>query len=221
MLTRFLLVELINAAEGVERAHIQARAYAVAAQRAADDHFREHPDLLALTEPGYNRGWDSDDVTGVWYELINMIVWARAVDDRVQRPGRRGDPLQGLLPALAPGPLYDKVQHALGQLREGAAGEARILANYSVHCGIFPTPGTPNGLAIDGQLSYIMADPPTTAVDHWYELTFAESRDALVFAEQLMVQIVEFINSVLDAFAAAVPERIATTLPPTPSDPGR
>lgn len=52
-----------------------------------------------------------------------------------------------------------------------------------------------------------MPDPISSAVDHWYEFTFRDGRDALAFVGELLRQVAAFVDQVLDAFSVAVPIR--------------
>ena len=90
-----------------------------------------HPELYANVGAPHRHGWADETVTAFWYELINMIIWTRSLDDRIRRSGVRGDRDQGLLPSLAPSGLRDPVSGAYGQLVSGHLAEVRHLANWT------------------------------------------------------------------------------------------
>lgn len=94
-----LLTELLNAVEGVERSLQAMQTAAVAAQAKADDYTAQFSPRDP--EPVHGSHLSDPVVADVWDKFINMIVWARAVEGRVQRRGEGGDPGRGLRPALA------------------------------------------------------------------------------------------------------------------------
>ena len=71
-----------------------------------------------------------------WYTLEELLVWARILDDRLQRKPldrRKRYPDQGLIPALADGPRRDAVMHARRRLLDEGVREARYLAGLNLH----------------------------------------------------------------------------------------
>jgi hypothetical protein len=85
-----LLTELLNAVEGVERSLQAMQTAAVAAQAKADDYTAQFSPRDP--EPVHGSHLSDPVVADVWDKFINMIVWARAVEGRVQRRGEGGDP---------------------------------------------------------------------------------------------------------------------------------
>jgi hypothetical protein len=144
-----LLTELLNAVEGVERSLQAMQTAAVAAQAKADDYTAQFSPRDP--EPVHGSHLSDPVVADVWDKFINMIVWARAVEGRVQRRGEGGDPGRGLLPALARGPLRDQIGRALGHLRLGHLPNVGLLANHSVHGGTRASVTPRSGLDASGE----------------------------------------------------------------------
>jgi hypothetical protein len=212
MLSEHLLLELLNAAEGVERSVEGMRANAAEANSVVAEYFASHPDRNLAD--GVDRHWASPVVVNVWFEFVHLLIWTRALQDRTSRRGLGGDPQQGLIPAIAPGTLKDAVEVAFAAFQGGHAGEARLWTNYGVHAGLIPNPGTPTSrITRDGTLRFILPGPVTSPIDHWQELDFSQERDAMAFANELFEEVITFVDQVLDAFSAAVPERFRPRQP--------
>jgi hypothetical protein len=204
MLVDHLLDEVLNAAEGIERSFDAMKLDARDAQSKASGYLASH-----RSDPLPERHhWTEPSTVDVWFEFIDMLIWTRTLQDRIERRGMGGDPEQGLLPALAPGSLKRGVASAFQEFKDGHAAEARHLTNYGVHAGLLPNPGTPLAeVRQDGSLFFVMPDQITTPIDHWQEFSFSQQRDALAFADELFSQVVTFVDLVLDAFRDAVPAR--------------
>ena len=208
-----LLDEVLNAAEAVERAHQAVHAHAAEAQSNANKYFAEFPDMITPPEPQIGSHWNDEAVTAAWYSIIDVLLWARAFEDRLKRGGTRGDPEQGILVAIAPGDLRRGLLEAWSRFQSGHIKETRLLANYSTHAGVFMNPGTPSARAtmVTGELIYELPDRVTASVDHWHEFRWTNRRDALTYVDHQWTEIITFVDAMLDAFALAVPERFRGT----------
>ena len=135
------------------------------------------------------------------YSFVNLVSWARSTVDRTDRPYKPGSSGRaGLLPALRPGELRDSVEAALQHLRT-ALKDSRSLSSYAFHTGAIPDEETPGGGTPPGESTLApppLADPALTEG----ALEFTADRDMLTYATELMAAIEEFVNQVLDAFAA-------------------
>lgn len=211
---QFTFDEVLNAAEGVERSYLAVQRGVSVAQAGAAEYFTSNPDSLDNLDKTRFTWSDLEAVAGVWYDLTNMFIWARTLQDRVKREGiKRADgtkePDVGLLPSLAHEFGHrTAIAHAFGRLKSGHLKEVRLLTNYNLHGGNFKSPGTQNAdVTAGGVLAYYMPDKVTARVEHWHELSFKTKRDALLFADELFQQIVTFMDIMIDAFAKVVPQQ--------------
>lgn len=172
-IARGLLAEVLYAAGGVERELRELR-------RALKDGQRP-PSPGVPPEPTSARALvAARPVRDASYSFVNLLSWARLTVDRTDRPYRPGlSRRTGLLPALQPGELHDRVEAAIQHLRSTLL-DSRALAGYAFHTAAIPGEGTP-------------ATP----------LTLSEERDMLTYATDLMAAMEVFVNQVLDAFAAS------------------
>ena len=138
------------------------------------------------------------------YNFVNLVSWARSTVDRTDRPFKPGSSSRaGLLPALRPGELRDRVEDALQHLRT-ALKDSRSLSSYAFHAGAVPGEEA-QGSAIPPEEGTPV--PPASPVDPapaGETLEFIADRDLVKYATELMAAIEEFVNQVLDAFAASV-----------------
>jgi len=180
-IARGLLAEVLYAAGGVERELRELRRALNDGQRPAGPGAPPEPTsarALVAARP----------VRDASYSFVNLLSWARLTVDRTDRPYRPGlSRRTGLLPALQPGELHDRVEAAIQHLRSSLL-DSRALAGYAFHTAAIPGEGTP-------------ATP----------LTLSEERDMLTYATDLMAAMEVFVNQVLDAFAAS---QITASSPP-------
>ena len=188
-MTHSLLSEVIYAAGGVERDFQQLCKALADARRSAGE--AAHGAALPMREASYC--------------FVDLLGWARSTVERTDRPYRPGSSERaGLIPALAPGQLRDRVETALRQLR-AALRDSRFLAGYALHAGAVPE-GTPGAEILpDGRSLARLAEPVTDPVLTWEGLEFTQARDMLAYATELMAAIEVFVGRVLDAFAAGRP----------------
>lgn len=172
-IARGLLAEVLYAAGGVERELRELRRALKDGQRPASPGAPPEPTsarALVAARP----------VRDASYSFVNLLSWARLTVDRTDRPHRPGlSRRTGLLPALQPGELHDRVEAAIQHLRSTLL-DSRALAGYAFRTAAIPGEGT-------------AAVPPT----------LGEERDMLTYATDLMAAIEVFVDQVLDAFAAA------------------
>lgn len=128
-----------------------------------------------------------------------------------------GEPA-GLLPSLAPGPLYDSVEAALRALKAGLP-DYRHLANYSLHVGGVTGGGSASAeLLPDGRTIARVPDVLRSRVLTWEAFEFTENREMLTYATNVMDSIATFVDRVINAFAANRPARVGGPLArPQPS----
>ena len=109
------------------------------------------------------------------YSFVNLLSWVRSTVERTDRPVKPGSlERDGLLPALQPGELHDRVEAAVQHLRT-ALKDSRSLSSHAFHAAAVPSE----------------AQEP------------AEDRDLLAYATGLMAATEEFVERVLNAFAAS------------------
>ena len=202
-MTRTLLDEVLYAAGGVETELIRLEADVEAAQRWTDDAFRDQP-----SNGGGNTFSGAPSLQDAFYAFTNLLFWARAVEERTDRVYKRGSPSRtGLLPALAPGELHDRVAAALRSLKRDLA-ETRWMANFALHAGPLPGGGSPSALVGEGGLLRLrLPNRLKGRITTWEEFSYSENRDMVTFAREVMTHIEDFVEEVLTAFEDARPER--------------
>jgi hypothetical protein len=225
-MTSGLLSEVLYAAGGVER-ELQILRRAL---------YSQPPQPAGAPATGASRPAASQDgpagaliagrpVRDASYSFVNLVSWARATVDNTDRPYRPGlSGRAGLLAALRPGGLHDRVEAALRHLRT-ALSDSRSLSAYAFHAGAVPGAGKPGPRILPdaGNLAP-PAYPLTEGALAGETLRFTEERDMLAYATGLMTAIEVFVDEVLDAFAAAqmVPKpraAITAKAPATPKAP--
>jgi hypothetical protein len=146
------------------------------------------------------------------YAFGDVITWARAVEERLDRrpPSRHSGKMrnQGLVPALKPLRLKKRVELLVKQLRAGPVGECRLLANFTLHAALVRNPFVGAQLTADGAVTLPIPDPPAHPINHWYLFTWNDGRDGIAFAEEVWKSIQVFIDDLLNAFEKTVPKRL-------------
>jgi hypothetical protein len=199
--TRSLLDDVVDAAGGVERAldrlHESIDQVRVFHASAVEQHGQ-------LTEGTGLGGPAAEDA---WYAIEELLVWARALDERLRRPARtKGFPDQGLIPALADGPRRDAVISARSKMLTTAFGEARYLAGLNLHQQSMQS-GTKTAQVRAGDVVLAFPDRVMRPVSHRWELTYRDNRDGMSFADGVFAAIECFMDEMLAAFEMHLPER--------------
>src|ERR1022692_4357951 len=206
-LTRSLLSEVLYAAGGVERELGQLRKALAEVQQFAGE-ATTRPARTAEERPIVGSYGAPPSVREASYSFVTLLGGARATVERTDRRYRSRSPERaGLLPALAEGQLRDSVAAALLHLM-AALRDSRFLADYALHTGAVPGGGTPSAEILpDGHIPARVPDPLADPVLTWEAFEFAQDRDMLTYATELMTAIETFVDSVLGAFAANRPAR--------------
>jgi hypothetical protein len=197
-----LLDDVLAAAGGVEHAIVSLRSVVAELQQFCDEHLGPPPvDVTGVGHPA---------ATEAWYELANVLFWARTLEERLDRKSRNL-PNQGLLPRLRPLRLDKRVKALVAELRNGPLGEARLLTNFILHQAQLRHPLS--GAEIDdlGTVRLPIPDAQSTRISHWHVLTWSQHRDGIAYAEALWRTVEEFIDELLTAFERAVPKRLRTS----------
>jgi hypothetical protein len=208
-MTRGLILEVIHAAGGVERELAQVQAALEEAQAWTDQAALKFPRERERPLLGFSAA--APTLVDVSYAFVNLLMWARTLRERVERGWRPGSSKKvGLLPALEPGLLQNRVAHALSTL-DDALAEARYLTNYALHAGSLPSTSTPAAEVLeDGRILFRIPDPVAGPITTWEEFTFNDQRDALTYAHSLMQSVAAFMDEMLTAFEENLPARVRT-----------
>ena len=214
-MTRGLIREVMYAASGVERELHRLEAALVEAQAWVDE--RVSPlggDELKPTEPML---WGTPSMADASYAFINLLTWARTVRERVDRKGPpKSGTRVGLLPALRPVRLRDRIAKALLALDQALRG-TRDLANYALHAGNLPNSSSPMAeVEDDGQILFLIPDPVSGRIITCEQFTFDQRRDALTYGRSVMQAVAAFMDEMLAAFEASVPKRVRAARPGQP-----
>jgi hypothetical protein len=210
-MARGLLSEVLYAAGGVEREFRELRRALDDGQQVAAQEpprpavlLRGEPAPAAQRQPigGAHAAAAARSVREASYSFVNLLSWARSTAERTDRPFQPGSSARaGLLPALRPGELHDRVEAALQHLRT-ALRDSRSLSSYALHTGAVPD----DEAGGRGTLPDAPRLPPLTSQALAGEaIEFTEDRDKLTYATELMAAVEVFVNQVLDAFAAGGP----------------
>jgi len=210
--TRGLLSELLYAAGGVEQEQLRLERAVTEAQRWTD----ETCQLLPPRNPGEitteTQSFScAPTLLDASYAFNNVMIWARAVCERIERPYKPNHKERvGLLPALSPeGSLRDRVQQAFDSLKAELNPAVRFMANYSLHAGTLTGGGTPTATILDdGKIKFAAPDPPSGPIATWEAFTYDESRDQLGHAREVMDAIEHFVDETLAAFEENIPYRV-------------
>jgi hypothetical protein len=168
-----LLKDVVDAAGGLEAAHKRFIQAIASAQKRLNRFIDETGYTESGPEPEF--GWNFSDVTleDAWYALEEMIIWARAMDDRLKRAARdkKRYPDQGLIPALAAGPRRQAVIAARSRLVHAYLNEVRYLTGLSLHMQSTKA-GSVQAQVRDCRLVLRFPDPVTSWVCHRWQLTY-------------------------------------------------
>jgi hypothetical protein len=205
-LANFLLSDVLVAAGGVEGAVGRLRQTATELRRVADRWgVRGTVDLP-------HHGLSDFASIDAAYSFADFLSWVRALDERLDRRAFEGGVRrrQGLLPALRPKRLGQRVQHLVDEFRAGPGGDCRDLANFTLHASLVRNPLS--GAEVDqaGEIRLPIPDTPTHPVYHWDQLTWTDGRDGFAFAEQVWQAVLKLMDDLLEAFEKAVPRRFRT-----------
>jgi hypothetical protein len=200
--THTLLLDVVDAAGGVERSHERLH------QAMARVHETYAKWRSQSSELGDVEGMADPSIEDAWYAVEELLVWARTLDDRLQRRAldRQRFPDQGLIPALADGSRRDAVIGARDRLRAAGVSEARYLSGLNLHMQPIQA-GSKIGKVRSGHVVLPFPDRVTTSVTHRWQLTFGDNRDAVSFANSLMGAVERFMEELLSAFEEHFPER--------------
>lgn len=205
--TRSLVLDVVDAAGGVEQAHERFRKAVEAVRETYLRWSAANPALF--TEGG---GMSDPTVEAAWYALEELLIWARVLDDRLKRRpvqrGQRAD--QGLIPALADHPRRDAVIAARSRLLNAGLNEASLLSNLSLHMQSSQA-GSKRGIIQAGDVVLPFPDRVTKPVSHRWELTYDDRRDAVLFAGSLMVAVEQFMDETIVAFETHLPARFKSS----------
>jgi excisionase family DNA binding protein len=164
------------------------------------------PSLLEGPEPESGRGASHPAFADAYSEFANLVWWIRALDERLQHE-YRGRP-QGLVPALAPGALRDRVQALKLSLESALAEEARFFANFSLHHSTIPYAFNSNARVVAGRLELPIPDRVTAPITSNRNLSYADGRTLSSFADEATAIVVSFMDAVIDAFTEELPDRV-------------
>ncbi len=209
--TRNLLMDVVDAAGGVERAHIRIHESMVLAQNTYDGWQQQWQNNPATAGPA-NIGMSDPSVEDAWYSLEEMLTWTRVLDDRLRRRGPQGDPDQGLIPALADGPRRDAIIQARSRLLNSTINETQHLVNLNLHSQPIML-GTKSARVRNGRVVLDFPDRITTLIHHRVELTYNDGRDGVTFADDTMSAVERFMNEMFDAFENNIPPRLRRLSP--------
>lgn len=200
--TGSLLDDVVDAAGGAELAYArlhQAMALVQETVMRWSSTLDEMSDGADLTDPS---------IDDAWYTVEELLVWARTLDERLQRRAKepRRYPKQGLIPALADGPRRNAVIAARARLRFAGVNEARYLAGLNLHMQSTQA-GSKLGRMRSGRIILPFPDQVTAPVSHRWQLTYDENRDVVSFADGLMAAVERFMDELVRAFEEHLPER--------------
>jgi hypothetical protein len=199
-LTSNLLNDVVGAAYAIDYTVELIEKRAAAAQRWSDQYFTP---LMGAVSGGRNYS-SSPDVTDTYVEFANLAMWAKALEERLDRPNRAGDGRNlGLLPALSSThPVRHKVAPLVEKLKSSALDRVRGYANYSTHVSLMPYLGAGARVDDNGRLTFWIPDPLPLdrRVYSMYEFTFDQRLDALTLARDLLASVEEFMDGLLTAF---------------------
>jgi hypothetical protein len=204
-----LLSDVLAAAVGVEQSIAGMRSAVAEAQAWTDQN-------SATRTPGVPHGINHPSVVKAWYDFANVLSWARVLEERLDRrpirakPGAPPLPRQGIVNAVKPVHLKNRLDSQLSALRSGAVGEARLLANFTLHSALVRDPNSGARLDTSGKVIMPIPDKSTAPIAHWKTLTWNDGRDAIVFAEELGASVEDFMERLIEAFEKSTPKRFRT-----------
>jgi hypothetical protein len=204
--TRNLLMDVVDAAGGVERAHIRICESMRVAQETYDGWQQQWQNNPAAARSA-NMGISDPSVEDAWYSLEEMLTWTRVLDDRLRRRGPQGSSGQGLIPALANGPRRDAIIQARSCLATSTINETKHLVNLNLHSQPIIL-GTKSARVRNGRVMLDFPDRITSPIHHRVELTYNDGRDGVSFADDTMSAVERFMNEMFDAFESNIPQRL-------------
>ena len=199
LLTASLLPDVVHAACGVERAvallgmHLDEAQRRVNTLRVHFDRDQVGPDIMLSS------------TLSVSHALSDVVLWTRALFERVQRNDRvnHSSYKVGLLPALAENGVHERVAAAYARLLADA-GDVRTFANYTAHHSGLPGPEPRAEVGEDWEVWMKVPSPPPEPNDYAPEtLTFHGGPKAGDFAGNTLSAVAAFVDEVLAAFRAA------------------
>jgi hypothetical protein len=203
-----LLDDVLAAAGGVEQSIVALRGAAADAQTWADEN-------VTMSAQGAPHSIGHLSIIEAWYHFANLLSWARVLEERLDRKPvprrlRLGAPLlpnQGIVNAVRPVRLKNRLAKLLSNLRAGPVGEARLLANFTLHSALVRNPNSGVPLDSDGKVTMPIPDKSTTPIAHRKTLTWNDNRDALIFSEDLWTAVDDFMEHFIEAFEKSIPKR--------------
>jgi hypothetical protein len=206
--TRNLVMNVVDAAGGIERAHTRITEAMAAAQATyaqwQQQHLANNPNYV----PSANTGMSDESVEDAWYSLEEMLIWTRVLEDRLKRnsPSKTGLPDQGLIPALSDGPRRNAVIAARDRLTTAAFNEARHFVNLNLHSNPISL-GSKMARVRNGRVGLDFPDTVAAPIHSSLELTYSSQRDGVDIATAIMTAVERFMDEMLTAFEANVPPR--------------
>ncbi|HEX5646455.1 MAG TPA: hypothetical protein VFX56_05750 [Nitrospira sp.] len=198
-----LLTDVLVAAGGVETSIIRLRAAVADLAIVVQKH------QIRATN-GIPHSIGAPAAITAWYAFSDVLTWSRTVVERVERPAgdRKSFPPQGLLPAIKPKRLAQKLTTLLASLRAGPVGRSRNLSNFVLHTALVRHPHT--GAQVDESGRVVLPVPDLTGnrASNWYLLTWRDDQDGIALAEELWLSIQVFIDKLIESFEGAVPKRL-------------
>lgn len=204
-LTRNLLRNVIHAAGAIEYTVERIQSQLADAQALVDAQVQ--PLQPGETPPESGRGFAHPVVEDLGYEFMNLLGWAKALEDRIN--DRQSRTRRGLLPSLDQRTtLARRVKELTQELRANALDSAtRDLANFADHASAIPYPHFGAKLTDDNRVFVPIPDPPPVRVEIFDQLTYEQNRDLASFAQELLDRVATFIDDLLDAFEEAACRR--------------
>jgi hypothetical protein len=202
-LSQFLLDDVLIAAGGVERAYVVFRT----SVDSINDSIAQNG--LVYDPNIRHQGVGSEETVSAWYGLTDLIAWCRTFVERLERDprDRKKYGKQGLLPRLRPKLLSRRARRAQVALLSGVVGEARTLANYSLHNGLVRNPWSGVTLGSNDKAFMPLPDPIQKSAHHWHELTWDQNRDAIQVADELWRSVATCMDELIAAFERSVTKR--------------
>ncbi len=204
-LTSRLLPDVAEAAAAVEYTGEKIHGAVAVAEAYYVPHL---PALVSGQEPEFGRHASHPAISDAYTEFANMLWWIRTLSDRLEHQyyGARG-----LLPALAPGRLKNRVQTLTADFRSAIADEAGLLANYSLHNSTIPYAFNSSARVVNNRLELPIPNRVTAPVKHHWDLSYSDGRTLSTYVEAATSIVVTFMNALLDAFDEELPDRVRRT----------
>ena len=148
--------------------------------------------------------------------MEDLLTWTRRLDDRQSKLAdrRRCPAAQGLIPAMADGPRRDAVIDTGSRILAASITEARHLSNLSLHVQSSRA-GSPRAEIRDGRMVVPFPDRVARPVNHRWQPTYNEGRDAATVADEIMESVERFMDDLIAAFENHLPSRFRKTGPVT------